>query len=50
MTNENLMLKCDEIFELQHEYPREIEIIMEMLAEAGEGCFLETGELERMLT
>ncbi len=44
MTNENLMLKCDEIVELQREYPREIEVIMEMLIEVGEGCSLETNE------
>jgi hypothetical protein len=49
VTNENLMLRCEDIFELQHEYPREIEVIMEMLAEAGEGCFLEMNELDRLV-
>ena len=38
MTNANLRIDCEELLALKSEYPLEIEVIMEMLAEAGEEC------------
>ena len=46
MTNENLMIKCDEVFELQKEFPNEMKIILQMLEEAEEGCFYDEQEAE----
>ena len=49
MTNESLIINCEELMELKSEYPLEITVIMEMLSEAGEGCNLEMSQLEQPL-
>lgn len=46
MTNENLVIDCKELFALKSEYPTEIAIIMEMLAEAGEDYYAEMCRLK----
>lgn len=46
MTNENLKINCKELLELKKEYPLEIEVIMEILSEAGEDYSLELSRLE----
>lgn len=49
MTNENLMISCEELLELSHEYPLEIRVILDMLSEAGEGCHMEKNQLEETM-
>jgi len=49
MTNDNLMINCSEIKELQREFPQEMEIIIKMLTEVGEGCHLEMNKLEALV-
>ena len=46
MTNENLTIDCKELLELKKEYPLEVEVIMEMLAEAGEDYYAGVNQLE----
>ena len=46
MTNENLTVDCKELLDLKQEYPLEVEVIMEMLAEAGEDYYAEMNQLE----
>lgn len=47
MTNEHLTISCEELLTLKHDHPLEIEIIMEMLAEAGEDYSFEMEQLEQ---
>ena len=47
MTNKNLTINCKELLALKDEYPLEIEVIMEMLAEADEDYYQEMNQLEQ---
>lgn len=49
MTNEHLTISCEELLALKHDHPLEVDIIMEMLAEAGEDYSFEMELLERPL-
>lgn len=49
MTNENLTIGCEELLDLKQEYPFEIAVIMEMLAEVGEDYHDELYQLEHSL-
>ena len=46
MTNENLTIDCKELLDLKKKYPLEIEVIMWMLAEAGDDYYAEMHQLE----
>ena len=46
MANENMIIDCNELKELQREFPQEMEIIIKMLAEVGEGCHSEMSSIE----
>ncbi len=48
MTNENLQINCEELLALKSENPLEIEVILEMLAEAGEDYYTEMEQLEHL--
>ncbi|MCK5902523.1 MAG: hypothetical protein KAG28_05185 [Cocleimonas sp.] len=50
MVNENLKIDCNEILELQREFPLEMEVIIKMLTEVGEGCYLEVTKLKEMVS
>jgi len=49
MTNENLTISCEDLLALKNDHPLEVEVIMEMLAEAGEDYSFEMEQLERPL-
>ena len=40
MTNEHLQINLKELLELNYSHPRELEVILEMLAEAGENHYV----------
>ena len=46
MTNENMIIDCNELKELQREFPQEMEVIIKMLTEVGEGCHSEMSSIE----
>ena len=49
MNNENLEISCEDLLELKKDHPLEIQVIMEMLAEAGEDYYAEMDQLENPL-
>ena len=44
MTSEHLQISGQDLLELKYKHPLELEVIMEMLEEAGEGFYLEEME------
>ncbi len=46
MTNEHLQISYEELIELKKEYPLEVEMIMNLLSEAGEDL-LETNQVNQ---
>lgn len=44
MTSEHLQISGQDLLELKYKHPLELEVIMEMLEEAGEGYYLEEME------
>ena len=46
---DNLIINCSEIDELRQDYPEEMEVIIKMLTEVGEGCHLEITQLETVV-
>ncbi|MCK5896453.1 MAG: hypothetical protein KAG20_06585 [Cocleimonas sp.] len=49
MKNENLIIDCNEVSKLRKDYPKEMEVIIKMLTEVGEGCHFETAPLEAVV-
>ncbi len=50
MTNENLKISTKDLFELRAEFPLEVEVILDMLTEAGEAHYAdEIDQLEYQL-
>ena len=49
MTDNNLIINCAEMKELRQDYPEEMDIIIKMLTEVGEGCHLEIAQLETVV-
>ncbi len=49
MNNEHLAIDCAEVLKLKQEYPEEMEVIIKMLTEVGEGCHLEMDEAKMLV-
>jgi hypothetical protein len=49
MADNNLIINCSEVDELIQDYPREMEVIIKMLTEVGEGCHLEITQLKTVV-
>jgi hypothetical protein len=47
--NNNLIIDFNEVCKLKQDYPKEMEIIIKMLTEVGEGCHFETTPLEAVV-